>query len=123
MEILAVLALAFLGWLGWQLYRAKQFNQFKLMIQQELAPKVRAKLVIVLEESRSELTPNTEAHIEASQVFWTIHPARTIQAAFHFNVIDKSWLEETGNMRLCQHLMAIDSDKLADIKELEESHK
>ena len=61
---------------------------------------------------RSELTPNTDAHIQASQYFWGQYPSRVLQAALQREIIDETWLESTGNTRNCQHLFFVEQDKL-----------
>jgi len=117
MEIIAIAAIMLLVWMTWQLYRARNFNRFKQRIIQELKPKVVQKVKERLIASRSQLTPNTDAHIIACQFYWTQHPARILQAALQWEIINKQWLQETGNLRNCQHLFYIDKDKLVTFDE------
>ncbi|WP_448211325.1 hypothetical protein [Colwellia sp. MEBiC06753] len=113
MEILATAAIMLIVWMLWQLYRARRFNQFKRHIIRELKPKVQKAVDTWLVAQRSELTPNTDAHIAASQAYWTAYPSRTLQAALRWHVIDQQWLIDSGNVRNCQHLFFIEQDKLA----------
>lgn len=117
MEVIAVLAAAALVWMSWQLYRAKQFNKFKQAINTELKPRVIAYLKQELVETRSELTPNTDAHIHASLYFWCQYPSRILQAAMRWQLLDEHWFEQTGYKRHCQHLFFIEQDKLASFVE------
>lgn len=115
MEIIVVIvafAVIFLIWLVWQLMRAKHFTQFKQQITQELKPKVIAAIIAEMDESRTEKKPNTPAHQEATILYWTASSSRILQAALMREIIDENWLKETGNLRNCQHLFHIESDKL-----------
>ncbi|WP_181901690.1 hypothetical protein [Thalassotalea euphylliae] len=117
MEILALAAAILLIWMAWQLYRAKSFNRFKREIMTSLKPKVLAHLEQRLIEERSELTPNNQAHIDASQFYWGQYPSRVLQAALHWQIIDDDWLVRTGNKRYSQHLFFVEQDKLAEFTE------
>lgn len=117
MEIFAIAAAMLLLWMAWQLYRAKRFNQFKRQVMIEIKPLVALHVKKTLIENRSDLTPNTEAHIQASQYYWTQYASRTLQAALHWQLIDEQWLKQTGNIRNCQHLFYIEQDKLVALEE------
>ena len=116
MEFLAIAAIAVILWMLWQLFRARKFNQFKLMIMHEIRPLVIAHLEKTLVESRSEQFPNTDAHIEACSYYWGQYPSRVLQAAIAWQLVESNWLENTGNTRHCQHLFFIEKDKLAEFK-------
>lgn len=105
-------AFILLSFFAWQLYRAKQFNQFKGYIQNELKPQLIAKIIAELNAERCEKFPNTQAHINASIYFWTLSSARILQAALEKELIDKDWLKATGNYRHCQHLFFIERNTL-----------
>ena len=113
MEILAIAAIAVIIWLLWQLYRAKKFNHFKQQIMTDIRPLVIAHLKQTLIESRCERYPNSDAHIEASCYYWGQYPARVLQAALAWKIIEQHWLEQSGNVRNSQHLFFIEQDKLA----------
>jgi len=101
----------------WQLYRAKQFNQFKRYINHDLKILVIKQLHHQLAEQRSELFPNNDSHITASTLFWTQYPSRILQAAIAWEVVAPNWLETSGNKRHSQHLFFIERDKLATFVE------
>ena len=117
LEIIALLAVAIILWMLWQLHRARQFNRFKQFIETELRQKVVSHLKNELNEQRSERFPNNEAHIAASEYYWSQYPSRILQAALHWKIIEKDWLEKTGNKRHCQHLFFIERDKMAHFVE------
>ncbi|WP_448250289.1 hypothetical protein [Thalassotalea agariperforans] len=112
MEIIVVIAIAVILFLLWQLYRAKQFNRFKKRIELEITPQLSEHITAQLIASRCQLLPNTQAHIEASILFWTCSKARVIQAALEQEIIDEAWLKNTGNYRNCQHLFFIEKEFL-----------
>lgn len=118
MEIAFILAALLLGWMAWQLYRAKQFNQFKRYITDDLRPQVLTKLADQLNEGRSDRFPNNDAHIEASKLYWSAYPSRVLQAALAWQVLPEDWVENSGNKRHCQHLFFIEQDKLATFVEI-----
>ena len=118
LEIIAIAAVMLIVWMAWQLYRAKQFNKFKRQIMVDIKPLVEKYVAETLIENRSDSTPNTDAHISASQYYWTQFPSRTLQMALHWQLIDEQWLKRTGNIRNCQHLFYIERDKLADLDEV-----
>lgn len=113
MEIVALLAVTIILWMLWQLHRARQFNHFKRFIQSELKPQVIAHLKQSLNEQRSDIFPNSEAHIAASQYYWSQYSSRILQAALHWELLKSDWIETSGNKRHCQHLFFIEQDKLA----------
>ncbi len=121
MEIAFILAVLLLSWMAWQLYRAKQFNLFKRYITDDLRPLVLAKLTEQLNERRSERFPNNEVHIQASKLYWSAYPSRTLQAALAWQVLPEDWVESSGNKRHCQHLFFIEQDKLATFVDLASS--
>ncbi|GLX79507.1 hypothetical protein tinsulaeT_28470 [Thalassotalea insulae] len=108
MEIFAVIAVIIITWMAWQLYRAKQFTHFKQQIQSEIKPKVIAAIRAQLEETRSELTPNNDCHVQATINYWCQHPARIMQYALNHEIVTKDSLIEAGNYRHCQHLFHIE---------------
>jgi hypothetical protein len=107
-EIFVIIALGLLLWMVWQLYRAKQFTQFKRLIESEIKPKIVDHLTNELIENRSELFPNSDSHIQASIDYWCQYKVRTIQFALEKEIINKQWLIETGNTRNCQHLFHVE---------------
>ena len=115
MEILALLAGTVLIWMAWQLYRAKQFTQFKNDIETKLKPQVIEALSTHLEETRSDIFPNNEYHQQASQLYWCQYKSRIVQAALKFGVIDKQWLIDNNKLRHCQHLFHVERAYLANL--------
>lgn len=112
----ATLAIAILLWFSWQLFQAKRFTRFKKQVNEELKPKVIAHLRAQLEQERCEIYPNTDSHIEASIAYWSQYPVRIVQLAFAQKIIDQSWLEQTGNIRPCQHLYHVQHQFKAEFK-------
>ncbi|MBL4909217.1 MAG: hypothetical protein JKX78_04200 [Alteromonadaceae bacterium] len=112
MEFIVLPALALLIWLAWQLYRAKQFNKFKALLNSEVKAKVIAVIKEDLTNQRSEQFPNTQAHIDATIYYWTQYPIRILQAAIYYEIIDKQWLQTTNNVRNSQHLMHLERQYL-----------
>ena len=108
MEIFAVIACAIIIFLLWQLYRAKQFTRFKQLIDKTIKPQLVAQITAELIENRSDLTPNTDCHIEAAIIFWTAAKGRILQAALEREIININWLKSTGNYKNCQHLFHIE---------------
>jgi hypothetical protein len=108
LEVIVLLSLAFLLWMVWQLIKAKRFTQFKKRINDELKPQVINAIKNDLIANRNAEHPNNDAHIEASIFYWTQHSIRILQAALKYEVIDQSWLQDTGNLRNSQHLSHIE---------------
>ena len=104
MEIISFIAIAFLVWMMWQLYRAKQFTQFKRFINEEMSKKVLQHVEEKLTTERSELFPNNDEHIKATQFYWTQYPVRTLQYALNFQLISSEQLKKNGQYRHSQHL-------------------
>ncbi|WDE01785.1 hypothetical protein SG35_006440 [Thalassomonas actiniarum] len=112
MLILAVLALGALAWLIYQLLRAKKFTRFKQTLEQEIKPKVVQHIIDELNETRSELFPNNEAHQQATIYYWCQYKSRILQAALNREIIDESWLKQSGNWRNSQHLFHVEAHVL-----------
>lgn len=110
--VLSVLGVSFLLWLIWQLLRAKQFTQFKLYLNQEIAPQLAEQLKQELIESRSEITPNNDEHIQATLFYWQQYPIRILQAALDRKILTSDELKNAGKFRFCQHLYHVQSNKL-----------
>lgn len=108
MEIVVVIAGVVLVWMAWQLYRAKQFNHFRKLVINELKPKVVEHIQSHLIETRSDIYPNSSAHIQAATTYWCQYSVRVLQYALEHEVINKQWLIETGNYRHCQHLFHVE---------------
>ena len=113
MEFFIVIAVGILTWMVWQIIRAKRFTRFKRLLNEDIKPKVIENIIAELNDSRSEILPNNEVHCQATIDFWGQYPVRILQAALNREIIDKAWLEETGNMRNSQHLFFIQRDKMA----------
>ena len=111
-DIISGLAIFVLLWMAWLLFKAKKFTRFKSLIEAELKPKVIKHLKEELLANRSEVTPNSDAHIEAALLYWCQYKSRILQAALANELIDEQWLKSTGNFRNCQHLYYIERDKL-----------
>ncbi len=109
MQIIAVLALATLAWLIWQLIKAKKFNRFKQQIENELKDKVIANILEELEETRSDIFPNNDCHIQATIFYWTQYKSRILHAALQREIVTEQWLKDTGNLRNAQHLFYVES--------------
>lgn len=103
-----ILAVGLLLWMVWQLYRAKQFTQFKQLIESELKPQIVEYLTNELIENRSEVFPNTDCHIQASINYWCRYKVRILQFALAKEIITQQWLVETGNTRNSQHLFHVE---------------
>ncbi len=108
MDIFVVIAGSILLWMAWQLYRAKQFTQFKKLIEREIKPQIIEHLKVELAENRCETFPNSDCHIQASIAYWCQYKARILQCALTHDVINEQWLKDTGNYRNCQHLFHIE---------------
>jgi len=115
LTILAIVALLSLIWLLWQLIRAKHFNRFKRYLHHSIKPQIITAIAQELTDSRSPLTPNSAAHIKASQYYWSQYSIRILQAALSRNIITEAWLKETGNWRNCQHLFFIEQQFKAEL--------
>ena len=110
--VLVVIALLSLTWLIWQLVKAKQYTRFKIRVEEELKPKVIAHIIEELEETRSDIFPNTNIHQQASLYYWTQYRGRILKAALEREIIDEKWLKDTGNMRNSQHLFHVEQQFL-----------
>ncbi len=108
----ALIALFILLWLVWQLIKAKKFNQFKQKIEQELKSKVVEDIIEELNETRSELYPNTDSHQAATIFFWTQYKSRILHAALKREIIDEKWLNSSGNLQNAQHLFHVEQRHL-----------
>lgn len=108
LEFFVVIAVLIIAWLTWQLFRAKQFTQFKQLIETELKPQIADYLTNELIENRSDLFPNSDCHIQASIDYWCKYKVRILQFALEKEIITKQWLVETGNTRQCQHLFHVE---------------
>ena len=113
MEFFVAIALVVLSWMTWQLYRAKKFNRFKAIIYKQLKPLVIAQIKTNMENERSDVFPNSEAHELATIYYWCQYPSRILQVSLAWQLVDNDWLKKTGNVRNCQHLFFIEQDKLA----------
>lgn len=98
--------------MAWLLFKAKKFTQFKRDINQHIKPKLIQIIQDELNETRCELLPNSDCHIQAAIYFWTYSQARILQAALEREIITTQWLKETGNYRNCQHLFHIEKHTL-----------
>ena len=116
MVVIIIFAVIILLWLIWQLIKAKRFTRFKQLLKQEIKPKVIADIQIELADSRSELLPNNESHIEATLFFWSQYHVRILQAALMRDIINEDWLKKTGNWKNSQHLFFIERDKLGPVR-------
>lgn len=112
MEFFIFAALSVLGWLCWQLYRAKQFTQFRRYIETELKPLVIKNINEELEQNRSDAFPNTSTHQEATVIYWQQYQVRLLQYALAKELIDKEEMITAGRWRYCQHLFAIEGQYL-----------
>lgn len=98
--------------MAWLLYKAKKFTQFKREISQNIKPKLIKIIKDELNETRCELLPNSECHIQAAIYFWTCSHARILQAALDREIITTQWLKQSGNYRNCQHLFHVEKHML-----------
>lgn len=110
--LLVGLGVVLLTWLCWQLYRAKQFTQFKNFLNEELKPEVSKAIELQLEQSRCDTFPNNECHQQATELYWTQYPVRILQFALTHEILTKEQLIEQGKWRYCQHLFHVQNDKL-----------
>ena len=107
-EVIVLFAVLFLIWIIWQYLNARQFNQFQRELLNEIKPQLVDAIKLELEENRSELTPNSDAHIEATIHFWTAHKVRILQGALKYEIFDETWLEKPQNKRNAQHLLHVE---------------
>lgn len=98
--------------MAWQLYRAKQYNRFKQTILVELKPKMIKQLALELDETRSELFPNTDCQLQAATYYWSQYPSRILQRSLEKEIVTKQWLKDTGNYRNCQHLFHVERERM-----------
>ena len=111
-NIVFFFAIAVILWMAWLLVKAKRFTKFKQRIEEELKPKVIANILAELEENRSEVFPNNEAHQHATIYYWSQYKARILQAALQREIISTQWLKDTGNLRNSQHLFHVEQEHL-----------
>lgn len=104
-EVFATIAFFIIAFMVWQLYRAKQYNRFLRWLLAEVKPKLIERLTLELEQGRCDKFPNTDAHIEATILFYTQYKVRIFQAAYERELIGEEWLAVPANKRLAQHLM------------------
>lgn len=115
MELIVVVVIAAFGslfWLIWQLIKAKRYTKFKLRLEEEIKPKVFEHIINELNETRSDVFPNNDIHQQATLYYWGQYKVRILQAALNKEIIDKKWLEDTGNLRNSQHLFFVEQDKV-----------
>lgn len=112
MEFIVVLGVLILAWFIWQLFKAKQYTRFKVLVENELKPKVIAKIIEDLNENRSELFPNNKVHEQATLYYWTQYKGRILKAALIHEIIDEEWLKRTNNLRNSQHLFHVEQQYL-----------
>lgn len=108
-EFIITIAIASLCWLLLRLYQAKQYNRFIDWLNTEIKPKLVAQLETELIEKRSTLTPNNDAHIEATLYYYQQYPIRIFEAAFQREIILPTWLDNKQNKRFTSHLFASQS--------------
>lgn len=108
-DLMTIIALLLLLALIWQLFKAKRFTRFKRYIDEELQPIVVASITQNLDETRSDIFPNTKSHEEAALYYWCQYRVRVVQMALEKEIIDEKWLKDTGNYRYCQHLFHIEN--------------
>lgn len=108
-EAIVVLAAIILLWMMWRLYQAKKYNAFIDWLKIDIAPKVFADLNEKLSAQRSDQSPNTNEHIEATQLFYQQAPVRIFEYAITHNIIEPKWLENKSNKRHASHLLFVQS--------------
>ncbi|WP_440875780.1 hypothetical protein [Thalassotalea sp. PLHSN55] len=113
MLVIQVFAVLILVWFAWQLYRAKQFTKFKNDLTHQVQPQVVNSLIVELEENRSEMFPNNEAHQEAAIYYWTQYRVRILQFALEKELLTKEGLVRDKKWRHCQHLFHVEKQYLA----------
>jgi len=111
-EFIVLLGILILVWFIWQLFKAKQYTRFKVLIETDLKPKVIAKVIEDLDENRSDIFPNNAVHEQATLFYWTQYKSRILKAALKHEIIDEQWLKDTGNMRNSQHLFHVENQFL-----------
>jgi maleate cis-trans isomerase len=102
------LAVAILFWMLWQLIRAKKFNQFKQFLFTQVKPQVIDAIEQMQIQQISEVTPNNDAHRQASQYYFTQYAVRIIQTALALNLMTEQQLKQSGCWRFYQHLLAVE---------------
>lgn len=109
--------------MAWQLWRAKQFTQFKGYLEQEIKPLVLAHLQDKLVEARCDTFPNTQAHIDATKHYWALYKVRILQYALEHELLDIDKLKAQRKYRFCQHLFHVEQDKLHHFKQHNDENK
>lgn len=117
MEIAIVVAAGILAWFAWQLFRAKQFNAFKVYLRQEVKPKLITAIEAELVATQNEFTPNNDSHRSATVYFWTQHSVRILQKALALDILSETQLKANKKWRFCQHLFFIEKQYLVKLQE------
>lgn len=123
LEFLIIAALLVLAFIAWQLWRAKQFTQFKQYLEQEIKPLVFIHVHDTLVEARCETFPNTQAHIDATKYYWAQYKVRILQYALEHEILDIEALKAQGKYRFCQHLFHVEQDKLHHFEQHSDENK
>lgn len=108
LEVISLLAVLTLITMLWLLLKAKQYNKFLRMLIDDIKPQLVEAIKIDLIAKQSELTPNNQAHIDATIYYWTCHKVRIFQGAYQFGILDDDWLSTPQNKRNVQHLMHVE---------------
>lgn len=120
-EFIITIAIASLCWLVWRLYQAKQYNRFIDWLNADIKPKLLEQLQVELIENRSEVTPNTDAHIQATLYYYQQYPIRIFEGALHREIILPIWLEKKQNKRFISHLLALQNQhRISIVEKLDE---
>ncbi|WP_371377137.1 hypothetical protein [Thalassotalea aquiviva] len=106
MEFLILAASVALVFMAYKLYQAKQYNQFIDWLVTDIQPQLLQALVSELKQQRCQQTPNTDAHIKATQYYYAQYPVRVFQGALQRNIISKDWFASAKHKRFAAHLMA-----------------
>ena len=90
-----------------QLVRARRFNTFKDWLNNDIAP-------LAIEKHLASLPPEqqTDAHLEATKMYWSAYSVRVLQLALHYEILNQESLHKAGKWRFCQHLFFIQQQYL-----------
>ncbi|TLU64159.1 hypothetical protein FE810_12700 [Thalassotalea litorea] len=107
MEVVLVsLAVILIGFMVWKLIQARQYNRFIDWLNQDIKPQLLSMIENELVESRCDLTPNNESHIQATKAFYSAYPIRILEAALAREIIPVEWLNARKHKRFASHMMA-----------------
>ncbi|TKB45113.1 hypothetical protein [Thalassotalea mangrovi] len=104
--VLVILALIIISFMVWRLIQARQYNRFVDWLNADIKPQLLDAIEQELIESRCDLTPNGDCHIQATRIFYGAYPIRIFEAALAREIIPVQWLNNRKHKRFAAHLLA-----------------